>query len=112
MSMTASMATTVHNWIGAANAVYRGDCDEAGYGIPSNLRASFPRLRSLLMDLDSWQRWKHWATPGRRHTSARHDKLFPAERAAFGEMLKGPFMLAQERISPVAAADAIGKAVQ
>ena len=99
-------------WIGAGEPVYWGDCDEAGFGILSALRASFPHLRSVLMDLESWERWKHLATPGRRDSSARHVHLSSSERAAMSEMLKGPLILEQERIPPGAAADAIVKALQ
>ena len=108
----AALLLSACKWMSDADLIYWGDCDEAGYGILSDLRASFPRLRSVLMDVDSWERWKHLATLGRRDTSARHIHLSPPERAAFDEMLKGPFMLEQERIPPVVAAEAIAKAFQ
>jgi hypothetical protein len=97
-------------WMNAADVVYWGDCDEAGFGILSSLRASLPHVRSLLMDQEAWSRWKHLATPGRRDATARHTHLNVSERAALSEVLGGPWMLEQERIPPVSAAEAIAKA--
>lgn len=97
-------------WMSAAQLVYWGDCDEAGFGILSSLRSSFPHLRSALMDEDAWARWKHLATPGRRDTAARHAHLTPSERVALTEVVRGPLMLEQERIPPMAAAEAIVRA--
>jgi hypothetical protein len=84
--------------------VYWGDCDEAGYGILSNLRLSFPRLRSVLMDETAWVKWKHLAVLGKRDCSVKHTGLTASERAALNGVLAGPWMLEQERI-PLAEAE-------
>ncbi len=97
-------------WMRMTDLVYWGDCDEAGFGILSSLRASFPNLRSVLMDQDAWVRWRHLATPGRRDPTSRHVHLTESERAALRDVLSGPLMLEQERIPPAFAADAIAKA--
>lgn len=91
-------------WIGRAEIVYWGDCDEAGYGILSNLRSRFSQMQSLLMDEAAWGRWKHLAVPGKRDSTAHHTHLTAAERAALKAVLTGPWMLEQERI-PLAEAD-------
>jgi hypothetical protein len=91
----------------AAEIVYWGDCDEAGYGILSSLRACFPQVRSLLMDEAAWSRWKPLAVPGKRDPTARHTHLTVAERAALEAVLAGPWMLEQERIPPPGTARAI-----
>lgn len=95
-------------WMEAADIVYWGDCDEAGYGILSGLRSHFPQVRSLLMGEAAWARWKDLAVPGRRDPTARHLHLTSAERIALKAVLTGPWMLEQERIPPAAAEEAIG----
>ena len=92
-------------WMQDAMVVYWGDCDEAGYGILSDLRSAFPHVRSVLMDECSWNRWKHLASLGKRDPSVCHDCLTDAERAALRLALAGPWMLEQEKI-PWAAAEA------
>jgi hypothetical protein len=103
----AALLLSACKWMSAVDLVYWGDCDEAGLGILSSLRGSFPRLRSLLMDHDAWVRWKHLATPGKRDTTARHSHLTGSELAVLTEVLKGPSMLEQERIPSAVAAEAI-----
>lgn len=59
---------------------------------------------------DSWLRWRHLTTPGRRDPTSRHTHLTEPERAALRAAPSGPLMLEQERIPPAIAADAISKA--
>ena len=93
----ASLLPACH-WMNAAEIVYWGDCDEAGYGILSTLRSRFSHVRSLLMDDAAWSQWKHLAVPGRRDVTARHAHLTAAEREALDAVMAGPWMLEQERI--------------
>ncbi len=97
-------------WMNAAEIVYWGDCDEAGYSILSSLRASFSHVRSLLMDEAAWSAYKHLAVSGKRDIAARHTHLTAAERAAFEAIMVGPWMLEQERIPPHEAERAIRSA--
>jgi hypothetical protein len=101
----ASSLLHVCGWLDASEVVYWGDCDEAGYGILSNLRLNFPRVRSALMDENAWTKWKHLAVPGKRDYSVKHTRLTASERAALDAVLAGPWMLEQERI-PLAEAEA------
>jgi hypothetical protein len=91
-------------WMDTAKIVYWGDCDEAGYGILSNLRASFPHIQSLLMDETAWHTWKHLAVPGKKDGAVSLSYLTPSEQSALKAVLSGPWMLEQERI-PVANAE-------
>lgn len=91
-------------WMKSATIVYWGDCDEAGYGILSNLRGSFPQMLSLLMDQTAWCQWKHLAVPGKRDGTASFSHLTANEKAALRDVLEGPWMLEQERI-PAAEAE-------
>jgi hypothetical protein len=85
-------------WMNAADVLYWGDCDEAGFGILSDLRGRFPHARSVMMDQATWCRWKHLALPGRRDPVARHTYLTDSERKALEAIVAGPWMLEQERI--------------
>jgi len=85
-------------WMNRAELVYWGDCDEAGYGILSHLRSSFPNLRSLLMDQAAWCRWKHLAVAGKRDSTSSFSHLTASEQGALRAVLAGPWMLEQERI--------------
>jgi hypothetical protein len=97
-------------WLADADIVYWGDCDDAGYGILSALRARLPRLRSVLMDDVAWSTWKHLAVPGKRDASVRHMHLTDGERRAREAVLAGPWMLEQERIPQVDAERALQSA--
>ncbi|WP_442889480.1 DUF3322 domain-containing protein [Congregicoccus parvus] len=99
-------------WLHRADVVYWGDCDEAGYGILSALRAAFPHTRSLLMDEPAWTRWRHLAGPGRRDPAATHTHLTATEAAVLREVQHGPLLLEQERIPPAGAEAAILAAFQ
>jgi len=105
----ASLLMNCH-WMTAAEIAYWGDCDEAGYGILSNLRSNFSHARSLLMDEAAWCQWKHLAVPGKRDTAARHNHLTATERAALRAIQAGPWMLEQERIPPTEAERALARA--
>lgn len=94
-------------WMSASEIVYWGDCDEAGYGILSRLRARFPHVRSLLMDQAAWCQWKHLALPGKRDITSSFSHLTTAEQAALRAVIAGPWMLEQERIPPGAAERAV-----
>jgi hypothetical protein len=86
------------SWMNTSEIVYWGDCDEAGYGILSDLRLGFSHVRSVLMDENAWVQWKYLAVPGKRDFSAKHVGLTASERAALNDVLAGPWMLEQERI--------------
>lgn len=85
-------------WLHESDVVYWGDCDEAGFGILSSLRARLPRTRSILMDDGTWKRWSRFAVAGRRDQGARFDCLTANERQALTSVVAGAWMLEQERI--------------
>lgn len=85
-------------WMNSADVLYWGDCDEAGFGILSELRGRFPHARSVMMDFAAWCRWKHLALPGKRDPVARHTHLTDSERKALEAVVAGPWVLEQERI--------------
>ncbi len=57
-------ATLLHgaSWLGSARIVYWGDMDPRGYVILARLRAEYPQVESILMDLATIQAHKTFAT--------------------------------------------------
>jgi|SRR5579884_297308 len=86
------------SWLQESDVVYWGDCDEAGFGILSSLRGSLPRVRSILMDDETWKSWNRFAVPGRSDPAARFDHLTASEAEALTSVAGGSWMLEQERI--------------
>lgn len=99
-------------WLHTADIVYWGDCDEAGFGVLSSLRARLPHVRSVLMDDETWERWKSFVVPGKRDRSARHDCLTAPERRALELAVVGPWLLEQERIPAMEATQALVDALR
>lgn len=97
-------------WLTEADIVYWGDCDEAGFSILSSLRSAFPQVRSVLMDLETWERWKHLAVRGKRDRSAMSAQLTSTESEALAAVVAGPWVLEQERIPPADADRALVQA--
>jgi hypothetical protein len=85
-------------WLQDSDVVYWGDCDEAGFGILSSLRGSLPRVRSILMDDETWRGWSRFAVPGKSDPGARFDHLTASEAEALTSVAAGSWMLEQERI--------------
>lgn len=85
-------------WMENSDVVYWGDCDEAGLGILSSMRALFPNVRSIFMDYESWMLWKRFAVPGKCDAAAQHAHLTSAEVEALLAVKAGPWMLEQEKI--------------
>ncbi|MDB4913701.1 MAG: hypothetical protein JWM95_1345 [Gemmatimonadetes bacterium] len=85
-------------WLCGSEIVYWGDCDEAGFSILSTLRSVFPQVRSALMDLNTWKRWRHFAVPGNRDRAAHSDSLTSEEKEVLAAVIAGPWLLEQERI--------------
>lgn len=105
-------ASLLHScgWLYDSNVVYWGDCDEAGFGILSSIRAKFPGVRSILMDNETWKRWNRYAVPGRQDPGACFDHLTADETEALAVVMAGSWMLEQERIPLLDAEQAIRKA--
>ncbi|MCL2659472.1 MAG: DUF2220 family protein [Acidobacteriaceae bacterium] len=94
----AAVSLSSCKWIEDSDVVYWGDCDEAGLGILSSMRALFPKMRSIFMDYESWMRWKRFAVAGKRDGTAQYAHLTPAEVETLTAVKEGPWMLEQEKI--------------
>jgi hypothetical protein len=97
-------------WLEDSDVVYWGDCDEAGYGILSSIRARFPGVRSILMDRETWMHWNQFTVLGKKDPGARHDFLTAEETEGLAAVISGTRMLEQERIPLQDAEKAIKKA--
>lgn len=53
-------------WLNVIPIVYWGDLDVQGFEILSWLRTIFPQTRSILMDQDTPENWRHLYSPGNR----------------------------------------------
>lgn len=94
----AAVLLSTCKWIENSDLVYWGDCDEAGFGILSSMRALFPKVRSIFMDYESWMRWKGFAVAGKCDVTAQHIHLTSTEVEALVAVKAGPWMLEQEKI--------------
>ena len=90
----ASLLPDCH-WVKTSEIVYFywGDCDEAGYGILSDLRRTFPQVQSLLMDRQLGLSGNTSLSPVKRDTTASFSYLTADEKLALAEVLAGPWML-------------------
>ncbi len=107
------------NWItNALSVVYWGDMDAAGYEIVDRLRASLPHLRSILMDLDTFEQYERYGTnvdergaPLKLRPAKPCPNLTDAERTVYDRAIDphwtGHRRIEQERIPLVLAAAAI-----
>jgi hypothetical protein len=97
-------------WLHDSDVVYWGDCDEAGFGILSSMRAKLPGVRSIFMDSETWKRWNRFAVLGRKDLGSRYDHLTAVESEALAAVMAGGWLLEQERIPLQDAEEAIKKA--
>lgn len=86
------------SWLNNMPIVYWGDLDTEGFEILSSLRALFPHVRSLLMDLKTIDRLKHLAVPGSGRTPGIPPHLTEVEQLAYVYCRDGNVRLEQERI--------------
>lgn len=95
-------------WLGAVPVTYWGDLDVQGFEILSLLRAILPEARSVLMDVQTLERWEHLCTRGNASGQERLPHLTEAERAAYDRCRAGNLRLEQERLPKEEILSAIG----
>lgn len=99
-------------WLRAAEVVYWGDLDRAGLTLLSRARACLPQLTSVLMDVATFQRYRHLAVPDTTRADPPEDTLTPAEREALAVVSDGPHRLEQERLGHAVAIAALTAALR
>jgi hypothetical protein len=86
------------SWLSGMRVVYWGDLDTEGFEILSSLRTVFPRTRSFLMDLKTFNRLQHLAVPGTGRRPDVPPHLTELEQQAYVHCRDGNHRLEQERI--------------
>lgn len=94
-------------WLADAPMTYWGDLDIDGFRILSNLRAIFSQTRSLLMDGETFGRWRDLAVAGTGASPALPSHLTDAERDAFERCRSDNLRLEQERIPQAFVTEAV-----
>ncbi|HST83230.1 MAG TPA: DUF3322 domain-containing protein [Kineosporiaceae bacterium] len=90
------------SWLAERDLVYWGDLDTHGFVMLDQLRATFPRVRSMLMDrqtfLEHEAHWGHEQVPANRVL----DRLTPEEASMYQDLVEGRYgerlRLEQERL--------------
>jgi hypothetical protein len=90
------------SWLAERDLVYWGDLDTHGFVMLDQLRATFPKVRSMLMDrqtfLDHEAHWGHEDVPANRVL----ERLTPVEACLYQDLIEGRYgqclRLEQERL--------------
>ena len=88
-------------WLAHKRIFYWGDIDVHGFQILSQLRAYFPSVRSLMMDLETFQAFADYRVTGAKTGVTRLPHLTPEENGLYSRLLglRGQNRLEQEKIS-------------
>lgn len=92
-------ATLLHGapWLTSTRIIYWGDMDPRGYVILARLRAEYPQMESILMDLATIEAYKALAVEA-TFDFVELPALLPKERAALEYLCAHDLWLEQERI--------------
>ncbi|MBI1313348.1 DUF2399 domain-containing protein [bacterium] len=85
-------------WLRNATIYYWGDFDVEGFEILSQFRSIFEQTRSILMDMEVFQRHSMLAIPWANKPSSIPLTLTETERAVYDHLLHNGLRLEQERI--------------
>jgi hypothetical protein len=83
-------------WLRNCRNYYWGDIDDAGYRILSTLRSSGLEVESVLMDQETWARFRHLAHPGSVELGSQDLNLLQGEAGAWRCARNEQLMLEQE----------------
>ncbi|EID74231.1 MULTISPECIES: DUF3322 domain-containing protein [Rhodococcus] len=85
-------------WVVNSEVWYWGDLDSHGFAILDRLRRHLPHVRSLLMDMDTLDRWRTLAVREHKPTFNEVSHLTESEAAALQSLREDDLRLEQERI--------------
>ncbi|MFD4368660.1 Wadjet anti-phage system protein JetD domain-containing protein [Rhodococcus sp. NPDC058521] len=85
-------------WLARADIVYWGDLDTHGFAILDRLRQHLPAVRSMLMDCDTFSRWRYLSVPEPSAAAGALAHLTPDEASALEIVRTENLRLEQERI--------------
>lgn len=86
-------------WLHQCVIWYWGDLDAQGFQILARLRALFPHVVSLMMEVATFDAFRDFAVPGTPCTIAELPQLTPDEQTLFVMLAQTNLRLEQERIS-------------
>ncbi len=89
------------NWLNNKNIIYWGDIDPQGFQILSMLRSSYPKVKSLMMDNDTYLKFQQFAVKGKVYEKNIPQYLSKEEKHLFQILQETPEKnrLEQEKIS-------------
>ncbi len=86
-------------WLKKVSLIYRGDLDENGFQILSQLRGYFPKIQSQQMDPKTIRQSRHLASIGKRSPALELPNLTKKEAIAYRWTRRYQVSIEQERIS-------------
>ena len=92
-------------WLRDLPLIYWGDLDSHGFEALSILRKSSPHTESIMMDIDTLNRFRPFWVRGKPFRSRVQLQLTEAERTVFDYLAKEEILLEQERIPQPYAAE-------
>lgn len=81
-----------------AGVFYWGDLDSHGFAILDRLRHHLPDVQSLLMDLETLEKWRSLAVTEGSPTASEFTMLSAEEQRTLAEIRRGDLRLEQERL--------------
>lgn len=97
-------------WLHDCTLLYWGDLDAQGFQILSQLRSTFPRVQSVMMDRATLEAFRRFAVPGTPCPAESLPHLAAEEQALFEYLCANNLRLEQERISQAYAVDRLRQA--
>lgn len=94
----AAALLTAVGWLESCRVFYWGDLDSHGFETLSNLRKTFPRVSSILMDENTYSTHSIFAVSASPTRATERLNLNPAERALYETLVENGKLLEQERI--------------
>jgi hypothetical protein len=85
-------------WIARAPSLYWGDLDTEGFEILGMVRRQWPETLSILMDLETLDRFQQFAIPGTGRTASVPETLRESESVAMQKCMRLNLRLEQEHI--------------
>ena len=84
-------------WLADCDVYYWGDIDEHGFQILSRLRSKFPSIRSVMMEVDTFEKYRHLTGAGEK-AGKPPSNLTTEEQKAYDIVAREKLRLEQEKI--------------
>jgi hypothetical protein len=84
-------------WLADCDVYYWGDIDEQGFQILSRLRSKFPSIRSVMMEVDTFEKYRHLTGAGEK-AGKPPSNLTTEKQQAYDIVARENLRLEQEKI--------------